>query len=118
MSATSEDRTLRVTDALWNVARIVEDGVRMAQNSLRGLTVGRDSNGLLSLLGYRSTTLDSSSTSLSAGAATDDDDDEQRGSSNDYFVALRRRLLPPTTTDDSIIQKHHARCQAQRITMR
>lgn len=37
MSATTEDRTLRVTDALWNVARIVEDGVRMAEISLRRL---------------------------------------------------------------------------------
>ena len=37
MSATTEDRTLRVTDALWDVARIVEDGVRMAEISLRRL---------------------------------------------------------------------------------
>jgi hypothetical protein len=37
VSATSEGRTLRVTDALRNVARIVEDGVRM---TLRGLLWG------------------------------------------------------------------------------
>lgn len=81
--------------------------------------VGIQADISLSLLGYRSTTLDSFSTPLSAAAATDDDDDdEQRGSSNDHSVSERRRLLPPTTTDQNTIQKHYARCQAPRITMR
>lgn len=85
MPAASEDRTLTVSDELWNVARIVEDGVGMIEsitrvNPLARGGYGRDPSGRLYLLGYRSIALDSSSTSLSA-AATDDDDKEQRGSS-------------------------------------